>query len=142
MTLTLSQTKNFRHFPNSKSLQTTISNFIKMAESIRNRQKTLWKKEKMLVTSNFSFSQDLYCRHVKTSGSLGKGWTYSVIDQPIHKFNSLNLSQITNFRCFRSLQMTISYLIKMVAKLSKWVENTVEKGYKQFLLSPGCFQKT
>ena len=31
-------------------------------------------------------------------------------------------------------------------KLSKWVENTVEKGeiahYKQFLLFPQCFQKT
>ena len=40
--------------------------------------------------------------------------------------------------------MTISNLMKM-AELSKWVENTVEKGeiarYEQFLLFPQCFQK-
>ena len=37
----------------------------------------LWKKEKLPVTSNFSFptvfSKDLYGRHVKTRACLGKG---------------------------------------------------------------------
>ena len=42
--LTLSQMTNFRLLPNSKSLQTTISNVIKMAESSPNGEKTLWEQ--------------------------------------------------------------------------------------------------
>ena len=42
--------------PNPKSLQTTISNLMKMAASSLNEKKTLWEKEKLLVTSNFSSS--------------------------------------------------------------------------------------
>ena len=42
--------------------------------------------------------------------------------------------------------MTISNLTKMAKKVSKWVENTAEKGviarYEQFLLFPQHFQKT
>ena len=54
--LTFSQVTNSKLFPNWKSLQTTtISNLIRMAESFQNRYKTLWEKEKLLVTSNFSF---------------------------------------------------------------------------------------
>ena len=56
--LTLSQTTNW------KRLQTTISNLVKMAESTPNRWKTLWEKEKLLVTSNFSFSHNVFKRHV------------------------------------------------------------------------------
>ena len=41
-----------------------------MTEHITYGEKTLWEKEKLLVTSNFSFStvfsKYLYCRHVKT----------------------------------------------------------------------------
>ena len=41
-----------------------------MAESSPQGQTTLWEKEKLLITSNFSFfpvfSKDLYCRPVKT----------------------------------------------------------------------------
>ena len=33
----------------------TISNLTKMAEGYPNGKKTLWEKEKLLVTSNFSF---------------------------------------------------------------------------------------
>ena len=44
------------------------------------KKKTLWEKEKLLVTSNFSFShsvsKDLYCRHVKTRACLEKGKTH------------------------------------------------------------------
>ena len=48
-----------------------------MVESSPNRLKTVWEKEKLLVTSNFPFpkvfSKDLYCTHVKTRAHLGKG---------------------------------------------------------------------
>ena len=62
--------------PKCKKFQTTMSNLGEMAESSSEGWKTLWKKEKLLVTSNFSFSQvfskDFYCRHVKTGACLGK----------------------------------------------------------------------
>ena len=49
-----------------------------MAENSQNGLKTLWEKEKLLVTSKFSFptmfSKDVYCRHVKTRACLGKGY--------------------------------------------------------------------
>ena len=39
-------------------------------------EKTLWEKEKLLVTSNSPlrtvFSKDLYCRHVKTRACFGR----------------------------------------------------------------------
>ena len=41
-----------------------------MAQCSSNGLKTLWEKEKLLVTSS-----NLYCRHVKTRASLGKGYT-------------------------------------------------------------------
>ena len=50
--LTLYQKTNFRL---SQILQTTISTLMKTAESSPNRKKTLWEKDKLLVTSNFSF---------------------------------------------------------------------------------------
>ena len=47
-----------------------------MAKSSPKGQKTLKEKEKLLITSNFSFSlsvsKDLYCRHIKTRACLGK----------------------------------------------------------------------
>ena len=55
--LTLSHTTDFRLCKTEKSLQMTISNLMKMAESSLNGLKTLWEKEKLIVTSNFSFSQ-------------------------------------------------------------------------------------
>ena len=51
--LTLSKTTNLRLFQTQKSLQTTISNLMKMEESSSNR----WEKEKLLLPNNFSFSQ-------------------------------------------------------------------------------------
>ena len=49
---------------------------MKMTESYLNGQKTLWEKEKLLVTSNFSFSHsvsgDLNNRPVKTRACLGR----------------------------------------------------------------------
>ena len=50
----------FWSLPNSKTLQMTILNLMKIAESSPKEQITLWEKEKLLVTSNFSFSQRAY----------------------------------------------------------------------------------
>ena len=67
----------FWTLPNSKSLQMTISNLMKMAETSPNGLKTLWEKEKLLVTSNFSFSHSVFKRFVlqtrKNQGLFGKG---------------------------------------------------------------------
>ena len=38
----------------------TISNLTKMAESYPNGKKTLWEEEKLLVTSNISFSHSIF----------------------------------------------------------------------------------
>ena len=49
---------------------------MKMAESSQNGQKTLWEKEKSLITSNFSFSHSVLKRLVlqtrKNQGLFGK----------------------------------------------------------------------
>ena len=58
------QTTNFKLFQTSKNLQTTISNLTKMAEIYPNGRKTLWEKEKLLVTSNFSFAHSVFKRLV------------------------------------------------------------------------------
>ena len=46
----------------------------------------------------------------------------------------------------KSLQTTISNVMKVAKSSLKWVEKTVGKGenarYEQFLLFPQCFQKT
>ena len=67
----------FQTCPNRKSLQTTISKLMKMAYSFLNGKKTMWKKEKLLVMSNFSFSRIVFKIHVlqtrKNQGLFGKG---------------------------------------------------------------------
>ena len=48
-----------------------------MEESSSDGWKTLWEKEKLLITSNFSFSHSVFKRHVlqtrKNQGLFGKG---------------------------------------------------------------------
>ena len=67
----------FWTLPNLMSMQTTTLNFMKMAESFSNGQKTVWEKEKLLVTSNFSFSHSVFKRLLlqtrKNQGLFGKG---------------------------------------------------------------------
>ena len=50
---------------------------MKMTESYPNGYKTLWEKEKLLVTSNFSFSHSVFKRLVlqtrENQGLLGNG---------------------------------------------------------------------
>ena len=63
--------------PNSKRWQTTILNLMKIAESFPNRWKTLRKKEKLLVTSNFSVFHSVFKKlahqTIKNQGLFGKG---------------------------------------------------------------------
>ena len=60
-----------------------ISNLLKIAESSPNRWKTLWEKEKLLVTRNFSFSLSVFKRLVlrtrKNKGLFEKGLTNKII---------------------------------------------------------------
>ena len=55
---------------------------MRMAESSPNGQKTLWVKEKLLVTSNFSFSHSVFKSLVrqtrKNQGLFGKGLIFAV----------------------------------------------------------------
>ena len=66
----------FQTLLNSKSSQ-TISNLMKMEESSPSGYKTLWEKEKLLITSNFSFSHSVFKRlrlqTRKNQGLFGKG---------------------------------------------------------------------
>ena len=100
----------------------TILNLMKMAESSQNGKKALWEKEKLLVTSNFSFSHRVFKKPVqqtpKNQGLFGK-WLilnhivailsnspfptiYSIISQPkstilaTSKFSSVNAFNFGN----------------------------------------------
>ena len=59
----------------TKSLQTTISNLTRMEKSSSYEQKTLWEKEKLLVTSNFSFSHSVFKRLVLQTHKNGACYT-------------------------------------------------------------------
>ena len=93
---------DFKTVPKSKSLQTTILNLMEMAEISQNGLKTLWEKEKLLVTSNFSFSHSVFKRLVlqtrKNQGLFGKGLRYfaddnvnvsKMIDSVIHRVENI-----------------------------------------------------
>ena len=74
--LTLSKATNVR-LSNWKSLQATISNLIKMAESSPIEEKILWEKVKLLVMSNLSVSHSVFKWIVlqtrENQGLFGKG---------------------------------------------------------------------
>ena len=76
-TLTLSQTTNFRLFQTERVCRPPFSNLMKMAVTSPNGKKILWEKEKLLVTSNFSFSYSVFKRLVlqtcENQGLFGKG---------------------------------------------------------------------
>ena len=69
---------------------------MKMAESSpngkkKNKKKTLWEKEKLLVTSNFSLSHNVYKRLVlhtlKNQDLFGKGFMYLRVQQMVRENN-------------------------------------------------------
>ena len=75
--LTLSQTTNFRLFQTQRCLQMTIFNLMKMAESPPLGRKHCGKRRNcsLQTSSPFPtvFTNDLYCRHIKSRACLGKG---------------------------------------------------------------------
>ena len=81
----------FKILPNKKSLQTTILRLMKIVESSPNGWKTLWEKQKLLVTSNFSFSHSVFKLLVlqtrKNQGLFGKGliMNQSLNHEPVSK---------------------------------------------------------
>ena len=89
----------FETFPNWKSLQMTILSLMKMMESSPNGWKTLWEKEKLLVTSNFSLSCSVFKRLVlqtrKNQGLFGKGLSH--INLPSANAFNLETSKISSW---------------------------------------------
>ena len=75
--LTLSQTKNFRLFQTDEFADDNFCFHVHGRKQVEMGRKTLWEKEKLIVTSNFSFSQSVYKRLVlqthKKQGLFGKG---------------------------------------------------------------------
>ena len=75
--LTLSQTTKFRLFQNERVCKRQFLSLMKTAEISPKGYKTLWEKEKLLVTRNFSFSHSVFKRIVlqtrKNQGLFGKG---------------------------------------------------------------------
>ena len=114
--------------------------------------KTLWEKEKMLVTSIFSFPHNVFY------SSEDKFQSFSHIYNVFCK--SSQIWQVVNFLIcepFPKRHILVTSKLKEFAdddfefdengwKFSCWLENTVGKGeiarYEQFLLFPRCFQKT
>ena len=64
-----------------------------MAESSPNGQKTLWEKEKLLVTSNFSFTHSVFKRLVlqtcKNQGLFEKGLTVNTKSRVLKAFENI-----------------------------------------------------
>ena len=85
--LTLSQTTNFRLLQTERVCRRQFPNFTKMAENYPNRKKTLWEKDKLLITSNFSFSHSVFKRLVlqtrKNQGLFGKGLSQILISDNV-----------------------------------------------------------
>ena len=75
--LNLSQRTNFRLFQTETVCKRQFQIRRKMAESFTNEGKTLWKNEKLFVTSNFFFFYSVFKRPVlqtsKNKGLFGKG---------------------------------------------------------------------
>ena len=113
-----------------------------MAASSLNGLKTLWEKEKLLITSNFSFChwvfKILLLQTRKNQGLFGKGFIQSC--SPFPK------QQISDFSKLKDFADNNFKFDENGRKFAKKTEKTVGKGeiacYKQLLLFPLCFQKT
>ena len=75
-----------------------------MAESSPYRQKTLWEKEKLLITSNFSFSHSVFKRLKvqtrKNQGLFGKGLKWCIREW----VNTYKVSKITLYQSTKVLK--------------------------------------
>ena len=99
--------------------------------------KTLWEKEKLLVTSNFSFSHNVFHSYIslvwKNAPLCGNGLHFP--KRPILDSSKLKKYAYEN-----------SKFDENGRKFSKWEEKAVGKGeiacYEHFLLFSQCFQKS
>ena len=113
----------------------------------------MWEKEKLLVTSNFSFSQCF--KRLVSQGrqkvSLCGNWLSKTsvstiyVSRSILMIKPITRRQILDSSKLREFAEDNFKFDENGRKLSKQVENTVGKGeivhYEQFLLFPQCFQK-
>ena len=94
----------------------------------------IWQKEKLLVTSNFSFSLNVFKRLLqqthKNPGRFGKRLTEKILKHLTHY-------QTTNFRLFQTERVCRRQfqIWRKRKKVIQTVENTVGKG------EIACFQK-
>ena len=115
--------------------------------------KTLWEKEKLLVTSYFSFFPQRFLTIWRTICRFHQIWicclqTHSYWNSlkfvVLERVNPLPGKVFQTLPNWKSLQTTNFKFDENSRKLSKWLENTVGKGeiarYEQFLLFPQCFQ--
>ena len=137
--LTLFQTTNFRLFHTERVCRRQFLSLMGMVESSPKGYKSLWEKEKLLNTSNFSFSccvvKRLILQKHKNQGLVLVWERVKLLpDDKISDRSKLKQSADDNFKFDENSR-----------KFSKLVENTVGKGeiacYEQFLLYPQCFQK-
>ena len=130
---TLFPNDRFLTLSNWKTLQATISNLMKMAESSPNRFKTLWEKENFLIMSNFSFSNNVFKRLLlqtgKNQGLFGKGWTTSWIVRSLVQIESI---------CRPQNKCKLKFVLARVENMVGKGKNT---GYQHFLLFSQCFGK-
>ena len=111
----------------------------------------MWKKEKMLVTSIFSFFHNVFIPCCSQTSSFGLHLmlstnTFSLVTSTILLFNPLPDDKISDWSKLKHSADNNFEVDVNSRKFSKLVENTVGKReiarYKQFLLFPQCFQKT
>ena len=136
--LILSQNDKFETLPNWKSLQMTILNVIKVAESSFKGYETLREKEKLLILSKFSFSHSVFKRLVrqthKNKGLFGKGlgslmlqksacyrWTLSLMQfcHLLHDIFNLIHSCISNSVIFLDVEIFIAKCSHLLRKPTK-----------------------
>ena len=102
--------------------------------------KTLREKEKLLVSSNFSFSHSVFYPFRELSAIFIK---FKIV--VCKSENSFTRRQILDSSKLKEFVDDNFRFDENGRKLSKWVENTVGKGEiarcEQFLLFPKCFQK-
>ena len=115
---------------------------MKMAVSSPNRYKTLWEKEKLLVTSNFSFSHGVFKRLVlqthKNQGLFGKGLK-------IHNYAITCMAEGIRDTFNPFYQDMVQNICKL-SNHSSWIgKNIVQNGpiacYRKFLNLPNVSNK-
>ena len=134
--LTHYQTTKFRLFQTEKVCRRQFQIWWKWQKVIQIGRKTLWEKEKLHITSNFSFSQ-----FQKTWGVKRPGASKGVI---VWKWvNSLPNNKITDQSKLKALadpKINVTEKLKFVLAVE---ENIVGKGenagYQHFLPFPQCY---